>query len=71
MALVSEFPVARSGASMFVYERQVMLWGGMTQVVLGEGDGRFNVEVDLPGELQCSSIEHYFHGHPICIYLQL
>ena len=49
MALVEEHPIARSGAVMFVYDHHLMLWGGMTQVVLGEGEDRFNIEVNLPG----------------------
>ena len=53
MALVEEHPIARSGAVMFVYDHHLMLWGGMTQVVLGEGEDRFNIEVNLPGVCVC------------------
>lgn len=27
-----------------------MVWGGMTQIILGEGDDRFLVQIDLPGQ---------------------
>ena len=45
-----EFPTARASSAAFVYKRQLMLWGGVTQFVLGEGDGRFVVNIDLPSE---------------------
>ena len=45
-----EFPRPRSGAVVFVYDNQMMVWGGMTQVILGEGDNRFPVNIDLPGQ---------------------
>ena len=51
MSLVEEFPIARSGAIMFVHDHQLLLWGGMTQVVLGEGEDRFNIDINLPGRV--------------------
>ena len=50
MALVEEFPISRNGAVMFVYDHQLLVWGGMTQVVLGEGEDRFNIDIILPGQ---------------------
>ena len=44
-----EFPRPRSGSVLFANRNQLMVWGGMTQVILGEGDGRFLVSIDLPG----------------------
>ena len=44
-----EFPTARRASVMFVYDHRLMLWGGMTQVIMGEGDGRFIVDIDIPG----------------------
>ena len=44
-----EFPRPRCGSVMFVYDHQLFLWGGMTQIMLGEGDDRFLVDIDLPG----------------------
>ena len=44
-----EFPRPRSGSVMFVYNHQLFLWGGMTTIILGEGDDRFLVDIDLPG----------------------
>ena len=49
MALVQEFPMARSGALMFVHNHQLLIWGGFTQVILGEGEDRFIVDIELPG----------------------
>lgn len=45
-----EFPRPRCGSVIFIYKDQLLVWGGMTQVILGEGDDRFLVDVDLPGE---------------------
>lgn len=45
-----EFPTARASSAVFVYKQQLMLWGGVTQYVLGKGDGRFVVNIDLPSE---------------------
>ena len=50
MDAVQEFPTARSSSAMFIYEKQLMLWGGITQIILGEGDDRFAVNIDLPSE---------------------
>lgn len=44
-----ELPTARRASVMFVYDHSLMLWGGMTQVIMGEGDGRFIVDIDIPG----------------------
>ena len=44
-----EFPTARRASVMFVYDHRLMLWGGMTQVIMGEGDGRITVDIDIPG----------------------
>ena len=44
-----EFPRPRNAAVLFVHTNQLMVWGGMTQVIFGEGDGRFLVSIDLPG----------------------
>lgn len=44
-----EFPTARRASVMFVYDHRLMLWGGMTQVIMGEGDGRIIVDIDIPG----------------------
>ena len=53
MALVEEFPIARNAAVMFMYNHQLLVWGGMTQVVMGEGEDRFNFEINLPGITTC------------------
>ena len=45
-----EFPTARASSAAFVYKQQLMLWGGVTQRLLGQGDFRFVVNIDLPGE---------------------
>ena len=50
-----EFPRPRSGAIVFVYNHQLMVWGGMTQIIMGEGDDRFLVQIDLPGQ----SVKHH------------
>ena len=51
LAEKEEFPRPRSGAVIFVYDNHLMVWGGMTQVFFGEGDGRFLVSFDLPGNI--------------------
>ena len=50
MALLTEFPIARSDSVMVVRDGQLIIWGGYTQTVLGEGDDRFIVAINLPGE---------------------
>jgi hypothetical protein len=49
MELISEFPIARSDSVMVVREGKLLLWGGYTQTILGEGDDRFIVAINLPG----------------------
>ena len=44
-----EFPRPRSGSVVFVYNHQMMVWGGMTQIFIGEGDAQFMVDINLPG----------------------
>ena len=51
-----EFPTARRASVMFVYHHRLMLWGGMTQVILGEGDGRIIVDIDIPGTYMVYSL---------------
>lgn len=55
-----EFPRPRCGSVMFVYDHQLFLWGGMTQIILGEGDDRFLVDIDLPG-MSLSSSDYSSH----------
>ena len=50
MALLTEFPIARSDSVMVIRGGQLMVWGGYTQTVIGEGDERFIVAINLPGE---------------------
>lgn len=45
-----EFPRPRSGSVVFVYEHKMMVWGGMTQVFVGNGESRFLVDINLPGK---------------------
>ena len=47
--LLTEFPIARSDSVMIVREGKLMLWGGYTQTIWGEGDDRFIVAINLPG----------------------
>lgn len=57
MELLTEFPIARSDSVMMVNrEGQLMLWGGYTQTILGEGDDRFIVAINLPGEFAIISV---------------
>lgn len=49
MALLTEFPIARSDSVMMVRDGKLILWGGYTQITLGEGDDRFIVAINLPG----------------------
>ena len=44
-----EFPRPRNAAVMFVFQSQLIVWGGSTQVIVGEGDDRFLVDITLPG----------------------
>lgn len=56
-SLIKEFPIARSAAVMFVHNGELYLWGGFTQVVLGQGDKRFPIDIDLPGEEQTTPVK--------------
>ena len=47
---MAEFPVARSDSVMIIRNGQLMLWGGYTQRILGEGEDRFIVAINLPGD---------------------
>ena len=49
-----EFPAARSDSVMVIRDGQLMLWGGYTQTILGEGDRRFIVGINLPGSPKSS-----------------
>lgn len=49
MASLSEFPVARSDSVMVIRGGELLLWGGYTQTVFGEGDDRFIVAINIPG----------------------
>ena len=65
-----EFPTARRASVMFVYDHRLMLWGGMTQVIMGEGDGRIIVDIDIPGTyiyslFKVTSERSGLHGEPI------
>lgn len=55
MANSREFPVARSDSSMVVRNGELMVWGGYTQTIYGEGEGSFIVPINLPGQLLASS----------------
>lgn len=51
MANPGEFPTARSGSSMIIRGGELIVWGGYTQTIYGEGEGSFIVPINLPGEL--------------------
>lgn len=44
-----ELPTARNSAVIVIHNDELLLWGGMTQIIMGQGDDRFIVDVDLPG----------------------
>ena len=46
-----EFPTPRRSSAMFIYQRQLMLWGGLTQVFIGEGEEQFMYDTDIPGKV--------------------
>ena len=48
---------------MFIYHRQLMLWGGLTQVFIGEGKEQFMYETDIPGKLL-----YLYMPHTVKIY---
>ena len=58
-----EFPTARRASVMFVHDHRLMLWGGMTQVIMGEGDGRIIVDIDIPGIYVVSLVSRLLCGH--------
>ena len=43
-------PIARTGAAMAVVGDKMLVWGGFTQEIEGEGDDRFPLNVPLPEE---------------------
>ena len=43
-------PIARTGAAMTVIGDKMLVWGGFTQEIEGEGDDRFPLNVPLPEE---------------------
>jgi len=45
-----EFPIARTGAAMTVVEDKMLVWGGFTQEIEGEGDERYPLNIALPDE---------------------
>ena len=46
-----EFPTPRRSSAMFIYRHQLMLWGGLTQLFIGEGEQRFMFDTDIPGNV--------------------
>ena len=53
-------PTARTGAAMTVVRNKMLVWGGFTQEIEGEGDDRFPLNVPLPDEDdEDYSIEEY------------
>ena len=70
-SMADEFPTPRRSSAMFIFRRQLILWGGLTQVFIGEGEEQFMYDSDIPGNLcfiptfcgprtVCSSL--YVHG---------
>ena len=45
-----EVPIARTGAAMTVVGDKLLVWGGFTQEIEGEGDDRFPLNIPLPEE---------------------
>ena len=43
-------PIARTGAAMTIAGDKMLVWGGFTQEIEGEGDDRFPLNVPLPEE---------------------
>lgn len=58
--------MARSDSVMIVKGGQLMLWGGYTQTILGEGDDRFIVAINLPGEFAKISV---VFSKPVDVFL--
>ena len=47
--------MARSDSVMTVRDGQLILWGGYTQTIYGEGEDRYIVALNLPGlSVQCT-----------------
>ena len=51
MAMSGAFPTPRRSSAMFIYRHQLMLWGGLSQMFIGEGEERFMIDTDIPGNL--------------------
>ena len=49
-AHVDDVPIARTGAAMTIIGDKMLIWGGFTQEIEGEGDDRFPLNVTLPEE---------------------
>ena len=47
---VGDVPIARTGAAMTIAGDKMLVWGGFTQEIEGEGDDRFPLDVPLPEE---------------------
>ena len=43
-------PIARTGAAMTIAGDKMLVWGGFTQEIEGEGDDRFPLNIPLPEE---------------------
>ena len=51
IAMNGDFPTPRRSSAMFIYRHQLMLWGGLSQMFIGEGEERFMIDTDIPGKL--------------------
>ena len=49
MADPNEFPIARSDSTMVIRDGELVIWGGYTQTIYGEGSESFIVPINLPG----------------------
>ena len=47
---VDDVPIARTGAAITIVGDKMLIWGGFTQEIEGEGDDRFPLNVTLPEE---------------------
>ena len=54
---------------MFMYRRQLILWGGLTQVFIGEGEEQFMYDSDLPGKFLLFMTLEMYVAHEICMTL--
>ncbi len=49
MADKNEFPIARSDSNVFIKDGELVIWGGYTQTIYGDGEDSFIVPINLPG----------------------